>query len=125
MNEIKNNFNEFLEKQLNEQQHAVVKNPSGVLLVCAGAGSGKTRVITARMANLLLNYNIGADSVVALTFTNKAAKEMKERIGKYIGDQRNLPYVGTFHSYCLRLLKQNNDKISVPNFSILDDDDQE
>lgn len=125
MENAKINFNKFLENSLNPEQKKAATIPFGVLLVRAGAGSGKTRVITARMANLMLNYNVFADSIIAMTFTNKAAKEMKERIGKYIGNSRELPYVGTFHSYCLRLLKQNNDKITVPNFSILDSDDQE
>ena len=125
MENVKNSFNQFLETSLNTQQKQAVKTPFGVLLVCAGAGSGKTRVITARMANLMLNYDAPSDSLVALTFTNKAAKEMKERIGKFIGNQRSLPYLGTFHSYCLRLLKENNDKINIPNFSILDSDDQQ
>ena len=124
MENTKNNFNKFLETSLNSEQQKAVKTPFGVLLVRAGAGSGKTRVITARMANLMLNYGVHSDSLVAMTFTNKAAKEMKERIGKFIGAGQQIPYVGTFHSYCLRLLKQNNDKISVPNFSILDADDQ-
>ena len=78
MENVKNSFNQFLETSLNTQQKQAVKTPFGVLLVCAGAGSGKTRVITARMANLMLNYDAPSDSLVALTFTNKAAKEMKE-----------------------------------------------
>jgi len=118
-------FNQFLEHDLNEIQQQAVKHKQGSLLVVAGAGSGKTRVITARIANLILNEHCDPSSIVALTFTNKAAKEMQERIRFFLGDQISVPFVGTFHSYCLRLLKTNAELLEHPFISILDSDDQQ
>lgn len=118
-------FSHFIATQLNPEQQRAVTHTDGVLLVCAGAGSGKTRVITARIAHLILNQKVPASSIIALTFTNKAAREMKERVASFLPEGTALPFVGTFHSYCLNILKQNNDIIRVPNFSIMDDDDQE
>ena len=109
---------------LNAQQKEAVTHIQGSLLVIAGAGSGKTRVITTRITHLMLEHYIPAPAIVALTFTNKAANEMKERIAKFVGTDRNLPFVGTFHSYCLRLLKENAHLLDVPFLSILDGDDQ-
>ncbi len=109
---------------LNPEQKKAVTHKTGSLLVIAGAGSGKTRVITARIAHLITHHNIPAHAIVALTFTNKAAAEMKERIAKCIGDDKALPFVGTFHSYCVRLLKENAHLINTPFISILDGDDQ-
>lgn len=118
-------FDEFITSQLNTNQQKAVSHKNGVLVVCAGAGSGKTRVITARIANLILKENVNPSSIIALTFTNKAGKEMKERIKNFL-DTRNeieLPFIGTFHSYCLRLLKSNPDFYDG-SFSLLDQDDQ-
>ena len=111
-------FNDFFTNQLNPEQQSVVEPHTGILLVCAGAGSGKTRVITARMAYLMMNHNVRAHEIIALTFTNKAAKEMKERIERYVGDDSPLPYVGTFHSYCLRMLKSNAHLLPFSTFSL-------
>ncbi len=118
-------LNKFIETQLNEHQQQAVLQKDGCLLVIAGAGSGKTRVITSRIAHLMVNEHIEADAIVALTFTNKAAKEMQERIGKFLHDRSELPFIGTFHSYCLRLLKTNQHLLDLPFFSIIDTDDQE
>ncbi len=118
-------FNDFFTHQLNPEQQKVVAPYKGILLVTAGAGSGKTRVITARMANLILNHAVRPHEIIALTFTNKAAKEMKERIMRAIGDDSSLPYVGTFHSYCLRLLKSNTHLLPFSTFSLIDESDQE
>lgn len=129
-------FNDFLNNNLNTNQLKAVKQRDGTLLVIAGAGSGKTRVITARIANLMLNEKASASSIIALTFTNKAAKEMKSRITSWLSpstsanafaqDDRGgeMPFVGTFHSFCLRLLKNHSHLLEIPKFSILDDDDQ-
>jgi len=106
-----------------EQQQAVVKT-SGALLVIAGAGSGKTRVITSRIAYLISECNVPPQSIVALTFTNKAAKEMKERITKLISSESTLPFVGTFHSYCLLLLRKYKAFTGVETFTIIDSEDQ-
>lgn len=124
MHNIQTNFNLFLEKNLNDSQKKAVTHNSGSLLVVAGAGSGKTRVITARIANLILNKNVFPSEIVALTFTNKAAKEMKERIVHFLGPQTDLPFIGTFHAYCVFLLKKNAALLDSPFFSILDEDDQ-
>lgn len=118
-------FNTFLETQLNTPQQQAVKHQNGSLLVIAGAGSGKTRVITARITDLIVNRNVHAAHIIALTFTNKAAHEMKERIAHFLGTKTILPFVGTFHGYCVKLLKQYRDIAPVPWETILDADDQQ
>lgn len=91
---------------LNPEQYQAVTTTKGLVLVLAGAGSGKTRVLTLRIAYLILIQKVPADSIVAMTFTNKAAGEMKERLIKLIGHKLAAKvFIGTFHSYCLRLLK--------------------
>jgi DNA helicase II / ATP-dependent DNA helicase PcrA len=122
--EHKQAFDEFLKKNLNSPQQMAVKSQDPATLVIAGAGSGKTRVITARIANLILNQEADPSSIVALTFTNKAAGEMKERIASFLGTSKRLPFVGTFHSYCLLLLRRNSSLLPFPEFSIIDSDDQ-
>jgi DNA helicase II / ATP-dependent DNA helicase PcrA len=118
-------FKEFFSQQLNQAQQNAVSPKCGSLLVVAGAGSGKTRVITARIANLILNEQVPPYAIIALTFTNKAANEMKERIARFLGTTQSLPFIGTFHSYCLKLLKTNGQYLDHPFLSILDEDDQE
>ena len=118
-------FNTFLKEHLNKEQQTAVKHKSGPLLVIAGAGSGKTRVITSRITNLILNEDILPSAIVALTFTNKAANEMKKRITTFLGDNKQLPFIGTFHAYCLQILKRYPELIDMPFFSILDEDDQQ
>lgn len=120
-----NTFETFLTQQLNDAQQQAVIPKCGALLVVAGAGSGKTRVITARIAHLILNESVPPHGIIALTFTNKAANEMKERIARFLGRDRQLPFIGTFHSYCLKLLKTNSEYLAQPFLSILDEDDQE
>ena len=119
-----NNFNDFIKNNLNTHQQKAVKKKSGAILVTAGAGSGKTRVITSRIANLILNQKQDPKSIIALTFTNKAAGEMRERINNFLQEKHVSPFVGTFHSYCLLLLRKNSDLLPFQNFSILDADDQ-
>lgn len=121
---MRDSFNNFLANNLNPSQHKAVHHESGAILVVAGAGSGKTRVITARITNLILNKNVAASSIIALTFTNKAASEMKERIASFLGHHGELPFVGTFHSYCVQLLKRYQEYLPNPFFSILDSDDK-
>ena len=109
---------------LNERQKEAVLHIDGPLMIIAGAGSGKTKVLTTRIAHLMAS---GVDSfnILALTFTNKAAKEMKERVEKILGNNeaRNL-YIGTFHSVFARILRFEADKIGFPrNFTIYDTDD--
>lgn len=109
---------------LNEQQYQAVVHERGAQLVLAGAGSGKTRVITSRIVHLMTQQNVQPSSIIALTFTNKAAHEMKERIARGIGEQKSLPFIGTFHAYCLTLLKRYAHRSGIPQFSIIDEDDQ-
>lgn len=109
---------------LNPHQQEAVSTIEGAVLVVAGAGSGKTRVITTRMAQLIQD-GVPPQSIVALTFTNKAANEMKERLKKSLGTAHLLPFVGTFHSYCLLLLRRYPYIAPFEPFSIMDSDDQE
>src|SRR5919199_1214132 len=102
-------------KGLNERQQEAVLTTEGPLMIVAGAGSGKTKVLTTRIAHLMAT---GVDSfnILALTFTNKAAKEMKERIEQILGDNeaRNL-YIGTFHSVFARILRSEAPRLGYPN----------
>jgi DNA helicase-2/ATP-dependent DNA helicase PcrA len=110
---------------LNEQQREAVLCKDGPLMIVAGAGSGKTKVLTTRIAHLMSYYNIDPFNILALTFTNKAAKEMKERVEKTLGntDARNL-YIGTFHSVFARILRSEAPRLGYPsNFTIYDTDD--
>jgi len=109
---------------LNEPQREGVLNTEGPCMLIAGAGSGKTRVLTYRIANLIQNKGVDPFSIMALTFTNKAAKEMRERIEKVVGhDARNL-WMGTFHSVFSRILRAEAHHLGYPsNFTIYDTDD--
>ena len=89
---------------LNDKQLEAVETTQGPLLIMAGAGSGKTRVLTHRVAYLIEEKNVMPWHVLAITFTNKAAKEMKERIGKLLDESANDVWVSTFHSLCVRIL---------------------
>lgn len=110
---------------LNPEQRAAAEHVEGPLLVFAGAGSGKTRVITYRIANLIQNHRVYPGSILAVTFTNKAAAEMKSRLGSLLGDQAKGLWVGTFHAICARLLRESGRVIGVePNFLVYDDSDQ-
>jgi len=100
---------------LNPEQLAAVTHPEGPLLVLAGAGSGKTRVLTLRIAWLIEELGVSPWRILALTFTNKAAKEMKERVGNFLGPSGNDAWVSTFHSTCLRILRREIDLL--PGFS--------
>ena len=111
-------------EQLNEQQQLAVKETEGPLLVIAGAGSGKTKVLTTRIAYLILEKQIDPRNILAITFTNKAAKEMKDRILSILGDVAYKIQISTFHSLGLLFIKENYDKLGYEsNFTILDSDD--
>jgi DNA helicase-2/ATP-dependent DNA helicase PcrA len=116
-------MNEFLQS-LNEPQHEGVVNTEGPCMLIAGAGSGKTRVLTFRIAHLMRDKGVDPFNIMALTFTNKAAKEMRERIEKMVGkDARNL-WMGTFHSVFARILRAEAHHLGYPNdFTIYDTDD--
>ncbi|KKP35796.1 MAG: ATP-dependent DNA helicase PcrA [candidate division TM6 bacterium GW2011_GWF2_32_72] len=118
-------FKKHLENNLNAQQLKAVKPKNGIFQVIAGAGSGKTRVITSRIANLITTHNVSPSAILALTFTNKAAKEMQERIINFLDAGSAMPFIGTFHSYCLQILKTNKAIFNNQDFTILDQDDQQ
>ncbi len=123
-----------LDRELNPEQAAAAKKIDGPMLILAGAGSGKTRAITYKIAHLVSSYGVDPNRILAVTFTNKAAREMKSRIQKLLNTNMNFEWMGTFHSVCLRLLKISLNKDFVKrslggswfseNFSIYDDDDQ-
>jgi DNA helicase-2/ATP-dependent DNA helicase PcrA len=113
-------------KGLNEQQHKAVTHTDGPLLIIAGAGSGKTRVLTFRIAYLLQQFKAAPNEILALTFTNKAAREMKERIKDLIGDKAQKLWMGTFHSIFSKILRFEADKLGYgKDFTIYDTSDSE
>ena len=110
---------------LNNMQKKAVLHDKGPLLVLAGAGSGKTRVLTTSIAYLIEEKNIDPRNIIAITFTNKAANEMKERISNLLNMDVSHLWIGTFHSICARILRMNIDKIGYDkNFTIYDSSDQ-
>jgi DNA helicase-2/ATP-dependent DNA helicase PcrA len=123
-----------LDRELNPEQAAAAKKIDGPMLILAGAGSGKTRAITYKIAHLVSYHRVEANRILAVTFTNKAAREMKERIQRLLDCNVPFNWMGTFHSVCLKLLKLCLGKSFVvqalggnwydANFSIYDDDDQ-
>lgn len=111
--------------KLNERQREAVIATDGPLLIMAGAGSGKTRVLTHRIAYLIEKRRIAPWSILAITFTNKAAREMQDRVSSLIGAMGGDVWVSTFHSMCVRLLRKDIDRIGYnSSFSILDSSDQ-
>ena len=113
-----------LKDQLNPEQYRAVTTINGPILIIAGAGSGKTRVITYRIANML-EKGIPQSQILALTFTNKAAKEMEDRIKSLTGRKLQNLTVSTFHAFGVRILRQDIDKLGYrPNFSIYDETDR-
>lgn len=111
-------------KDLNEQQKEAVLHTKGHLRIIAGAGSGKTRVVTTRIAYLIRECNVFPNKILAITFTNKAAKEMKDRIYGILNEQCAGIHVSTIHSFCVRLLREDIHHLGYPrNFTIIDTDD--
>src|SRR5271168_2395743 len=109
---------------LNPEQREAVEHPGGPLLIFAGAGSGKTRVITYRIARLIQN-GVPPSRILAVTFTNKAAREMRGRVEELVGDAAKSMWIGTFHSLCARMLRIDGRGIGLDqNFVIYDDADQ-
>ncbi|HTU80875.1 MAG TPA: DUF3553 domain-containing protein [Candidatus Acidoferrales bacterium] len=110
---------------LNDAQAAAVRKTDGPVLIFAGAGSGKTRVLTHRVAYLLGELRVAPDRILAVTFTNKAAGEMKSRLHAMVGPVARDIWVGTFHSMCVRILRRDGSRIGIsPSFAIIDDADQ-
>ncbi len=110
---------------LNDRQKQAVQATEGPLLIMAGAGSGKTRVLTHRIAYLMAEKDVAPWNILAITFTNKAAREMRERIDRLVGPKAEDIWISTFHSMCVRILRRDIDRIGYSrNFTILDPTDQ-
>ena len=123
---------QHLVDQLNPEQRAAVETVDGPVLILAGAGSGKTRVITYRIAYLIQEKGVAPDSILAVTFTNKASKEMGERIDKLLEHgSLTKPLIATFHSLCVRILRRDIEALRVGGegltraFAIYDENDQQ
>ncbi|MBM6507736.1 MULTISPECIES: DNA helicase PcrA [Staphylococcus] len=114
-----------LVKNMNTEQSEAVRTTEGPLLIMAGAGSGKTRVLTHRIAYLLDEKDVSPYNILAITFTNKAAKEMKARVEQLVGEEAQVIWMSTFHSMCVRILRRDADRIGIErNFTIIDPTDQ-
>ena len=115
--------------ELNEAQRDAAQTTSGPLLILAGAGSGKTKTLTHRIALLIAEKQVWPSHILAVTFTNKAAKEMRERLAHLLrqpNDRSFMPWMGTFHGICVRLLRMDGEAIKIPrNFVIYDEDDRQ
>lgn len=110
---------------LNDKQYEAVTNFEGPSLVIAGAGSGKTKVLTHKIAYLVQEKNVKPWNILAITFTNKAANEMKERVEKIVGEEGKDIWMGTFHSICVRILRRYIDRMGFDSsFAIFDTSDQ-
>ena len=110
--------------ELNDKQKEAVLYNEGPLLIIAGAGAGKTKTLTAKIAYLIDELGVSPYSILAITFTNKAAKEMKDRVYSQVGSEAKKMTVSTFHSFGLRLLRDNSDALGYDrNFVIMDSDD--
>lgn len=115
---------------LNSEQRRAVETTEGPLLILAGAGSGKTKTLTHRIAHIIAAHKATPYNILAVTFTNKAAQEMRQRVAELLGEQATsrsfMPYMGTFHSICVRILRRDGDHIAIPsNFVIFDEADRQ
>lgn len=121
---------EELLRELNPEQRTAAVHTEGPVLILAGAGSGKTKTLTHRIAYLVAEKGVRPENILAVTFTNKAAKEMRARLGRLVGrageDRSFMPFMGTFHSICVRLLRFDGESIGVPkNYVIFDESDRQ
>ena len=103
------------EELVNEEQKKAIEHIDGPLLIIAGAGSGKTRVLTYRYAHLVMNYSISFENILAITFTNKAADEMKDRISNLLNLEVSPKWISTFHSSCVKILRIHGHLIGFKN----------
>ncbi|HMH30978.1 MAG TPA: UvrD-helicase domain-containing protein, partial [Methylomirabilota bacterium] len=115
---------------LNPEQRRAVETTEGPLLIQAGAGSGKTKTLTHRIAYLIATHKATPFNILAVTFTNKAAKEMRQRVAELLGENAEnrgfMPYMGTFHGICVRLLRQDGESVGIPrSFVIFDESDRQ
>src|SRR5260221_9424106 len=125
-----NDYQMDIFSSLNPQQVEAVKTTEGPLLILAGAGSGKTRVITVRIAYLIVEKGAAPHNILAVTFTNKAAGEMRHRVEELLKGQKlqSAPLISTFHSLCVRILRQDIEKLDEgykKSFTIYDTDDSQ
>ena len=113
-------------KNLNKNQRKSVINLDGPCLIVAGAGSGKTRVLTSRVAHIIIEKNAWPNQILCVTFTNKAAREMQNRIANFLKEkQTSIPWLGTFHSVCAKLLRKHAEAVGLNSrFTIIDQEDQ-
>src|ERR1700735_2116206 len=112
-------------ESLNDVQQAAVEHTDGPCLIFAGAGTGKTRVLPPRIPHLLTKKKVFPDRILAVTFTNKAAGEMKSRLEAMVGAPARDVWIGTFHAMCVRMLRRDGKKIGIAtNFAIMDDKGQ-
>ena len=112
-------------EQLNPEQREAVTTTEGPVLVLSGAGTGKTKVLTTRLAYILATFKAQPWNCLVVTFTNRAAKEMKERVEAIIGEAANSVWLGTFHSVCVKILRAHAELVGLhSNFTILNEDDQ-
>ncbi len=110
---------------LNQHQKEAVLAQEQYLRIIAGAGSGKTRVLTTRIAHLIEERGIYPNRILAITFTNKAANEMKERVRRQLNDPNMAVWISTIHSLCVRILREDIVAMDIPrNFTVMDQDDQ-
>ena len=115
----------YLKKLLNKEQYEAATTIEGQVLILAGAGSGKTRVLTHRIAYMLEEKDINPYNILAITFTNKAAAEMRERVKALVGEQADRMWISTFHSSCVRILRREIEKLGYKkDFTIYDSSDQ-
>lgn len=116
---------ERLKENLNEQQLEAVTETEGFVRVIAGAGSGKTKALTHRYAYIVEALGINSSNILCVTFTNKAAQEMRKRVKRLVGENSDLSYITTYHGFCVRILREDINKIKYPkNFIIMDVEDQ-